>query len=134
MSGAVHVALDRDPPLYRAGDAVRASIRVEPAGTLEPRAAFWQLVWFTEGAGDEDVGVVRLGPLALPPLLDMPTAVRIEARLPDGPWSYAGRLVKIRWAVQVKVELGRKRLLTANAPLVLLPPGDAREREAPPTR
>jgi hypothetical protein len=71
-----------------------------PAATAELR-----LFWYTQGKGDQDVGVVTVVPFASPGLQDRRT---FRVRLPEGPYSFSGKLVSLAWALELVVEPGSR--------------------------
>jgi hypothetical protein len=71
-----------------------------PAQTIELR-----LFWYTQGKGDQDVGVIFAVPFANPGLQGS-RAFRIS--LPDGPFSFSGKLVSLAWALELVVEPGSR--------------------------
>jgi len=100
----------------------RADRRYDPLDTLEVhyqvdgledeavRAVERTVLWYTEGKGEEDLGVHFFERIAdrqrLPP--EAPTE-RFTARLPPSPLSYEGVIVKIRWCVRVRFFFGGGR-------------------------
>jgi hypothetical protein len=80
------------------------------------------VAWMTEGAGSEDTAVhhfeQREGDPAGPPL-DSATPVRFSIPLPDGPHSYEGFLIKIRWLVRVRMVDEDGHAWTGEAPFRL---------------
>ncbi|HEV2856406.1 MAG TPA: hypothetical protein VHC97_26690 [Thermoanaerobaculia bacterium] len=71
-----------------------------PAETAELR-----LFWYTQGKGDQDVGVVSAFPFPDPALQDR-RAFRV--RLPEGPYSFSGKLISLAWALELVVEPGSR--------------------------
>jgi hypothetical protein len=69
-----------------------------PAETLELR-----LFWYTEGKGDQDVGVVSTVPFANPSLQDRRP---FRVTLPEGPISFSGKLISLSWALELVAEPG----------------------------
>lgn len=68
-----------------------------------PESVTLYLFWHTTGKGDRDVGV------ADQVVYDNPAAVDAQIfslRAPDGPYSYAGRLISITWSLELVVEPG----------------------------
>jgi hypothetical protein len=72
------------------------------------------VVWYTEGKGEEDFGVVffdRLLAGSSDAMSDEPTASAavdwpsgsFSIRLPSSPLSYEGLIVKIRWCIRVRL-------------------------------
>jgi hypothetical protein len=64
-----------------------------------------RLFWYTEGKGDQDVGVVSVIPFANPGLQDQ-RAFRVT--LPDGPFSFSGKLISLAWALELVIEPGSR--------------------------
>jgi hypothetical protein len=92
----------------------------QPAVTAELR-----LFWYTQGKGDQDVGVVSTVPFANPGLQDR-RAFRVS--LPDGPFSFSGKLISLVWALELVIEPGSRASRTeiTVSPTrmeILLPPG-----------
>jgi hypothetical protein len=90
-------------------------------GTLQwmddvaPDAVELRLLWYTEGRGDQDVGVSRTL------RIETHSAVGsspFELEAPSGPYSCSGRLISIRWALEAVTEPSRH---TTRVELVLAP-------------
>lgn len=69
-----------------------------PARSVELR-----LFWYTEGKGDQDVGVVATVPFPEPALEDRRG---FQISLPAGPYSFSGKLISLLWALEVVAEPG----------------------------
>jgi len=69
-----------------------------PAQSVELR-----LFWYTQGKGDQDVGVVDTVAFSEPALLDR-RSFRIS--LPAGPFSFSGKLISLIWALELVAEPG----------------------------
>jgi hypothetical protein len=114
----IEIELEGAPRAYRPGELLRGQfLVVAPAWT----AAEVSVLWYTEGKGDEDMGVhffERLdrdgedveGADEPQPLL---------AILPASPLSYHGAIVSIRWCVRVRAFLERDREVVGELPFVL---------------
>jgi hypothetical protein len=80
---------------FRPGDTVEGTVRwqlPEPPEGVELR-----LFWSTEGKGDLDQEVIETIPFDNPGALDR----RIfRVRLPKGPYSFSGKLITLRWALE----------------------------------
>jgi len=72
----------------------------QPAETVELR-----LFWYTEGKGDQDVGVASAVPFANPALQDRRT---FRVTLPEGPVSFSGKLISLAWALELVAEPGSR--------------------------
>ncbi|HTG36146.1 MAG TPA: hypothetical protein VLB76_24750 [Thermoanaerobaculia bacterium] len=93
-----------------------------PATSVELR-----LLWYTEGKGDQDIGVVETVPFADP---EMEEIRPFHVCLPKGPFSFSGRLISLAWALEAVAEPGGRaeRLALTVSPTrreILLPSGVA---------
>ena len=75
-----------------------------------PKKASLQLIWFTEGKGDEDVGLAE--EVKFEHLYDSDEHP-FEFQLPAGPYSFSGRLISLTWALELQVdkEIIRKEIV-----------------------
>lgn len=92
------------------------SIDIQTVSAIEA-----SVVWFTEGKGNEDLGVhffQRLTGEAITSR-DWQKPNQLQTLLPDAPLSYEGRLIKIRWCVRVRVYLQDGTELVAQHPFYL---------------
>lgn len=84
--------------------ALRVRYEVEGLSDDQPRAVEHSVLWYTEGKGEEDMGVhffERLTERAsLPPEAAAGTFTTL---LPPSPLSYEGVIVKIRWCARVRL-------------------------------
>lgn len=71
-----------------------------PAVTAELR-----LFWYTQGKGDQDVGVVSTVSFGNPELQDRRP---FRVTLPDGPFSFSGKLISLAWALELVMEPGSR--------------------------
>lgn len=132
MNNPVVVELDREDAAYRPGDTLAATYHcaAEQMGNVD--AVEVSVLWYTEGKGDEDLGVhhfERVGGTEDEPL-DASRPRRLSVRLPNSPLSYDGILIKIHWCVRVRVFLPGSKEWLGEAPFRL---GDvARAQEAAP--
>jgi len=93
-----------------------------PARSVELR-----LLWYTEGKGDQDVGIVETVPFANPGVDEIRP---FRVRLPQGPFSFSGKLISLSWALEAVAEPGARaeRLALTVSPTrreILLPSGGA---------
>lgn len=111
---------------FRPGDVVEGTVRwqLEP-GPAEIEA---RLFWYTLGKGDQDIGIVETIPYGNP----VPTDRRqFRFRLPEGPYSFSGKLISLAWAVEVVAHPGD---VAGRAEITVSPTGDEiRLALAPPT-
>lgn len=100
---SVIIQLDRERRVYRPGETLAGSYRlVDSERAL--RSIELSILWFTEGKGDEDLGVHFFDQLTssedFP--IDPRETRRFSTRLPQSPLSYEGIILKIRWCVRVR--------------------------------
>jgi len=95
-------ALDR---VYEPLEPVRIRYTVElPGGGLRVRAIERSLLWYTEGKGEEDIGVHFFERISdRKGMVDAAAEGSFESLLPRSPLSYEGLIVKIRWCARVRL-------------------------------
>ncbi len=101
---------------FAPGERVRG--HVEWHEDAPPEAIEVRLLWHTEGRGDKDVGVARTQRIEAP---SASGSSRFDLECPQGPHSFSGRLISLRWAVEATA-IPQKT--TARAELVLAPEGE----------
>lgn len=82
-----------------------------------PERAELRLFWHTQGKGDTDVGIVETRTWPAP---GVSAAESFRFDVPEGPYSYAGSLISIAWALELVVD-GEKQV--ARIDLVVSPNG-----------
>ncbi len=70
-----------------------------------PESVELRLFWYTEGKGDQDVGIVEAIPFADPAREDRRS---FQLRLPEGPFSFSGKLISLTWAIEVVAQPGER--------------------------
>jgi hypothetical protein len=75
----------------------------ETPSSLEVR-----LCWHTQGKGTEDIEIVDTRPIAA---LSAAGENRVTFDLPDGPYSFSGKLISLLWSVEFVAEPGDKSAL-----------------------
>jgi hypothetical protein len=81
-----------------------------------PARVALHLLWYTEGKGTQEITVVATRELGTLPQ----GSADFDLELPHGPWSCAGKLVSLLWALELVVEPGE---LVERLPIVLAPAG-----------
>jgi len=106
---------------YMPGDELKFSFQMLAidSGTLS--AVETSVVWFTEGKGNEDLGVHFFQRLSGEAITDRDWSQpqSISTILPDSPLSYEGRLLKIRWCIRVRAYLTDGTDLVSQEPFYL---------------
>ena len=118
------IALDGGRTAYEPGEAVAGTASWEAAEA--PAVVELRLFWFTKGKGVQDLSVVDKvrfdAPLSRE---DRP----FKLALPEGPYSFTGRLVSLVWALELVAlpgdEAARTEIVIApGAQAVILPTED----------
>ena len=102
-SPRIVVQFSRVDRRYGPLDAVEVRYEADGLGEEPPRAVEHSVLWFTEGKGEEDMGVHFFERVVdrgrLPPVAP---SGQFSCRLPRSPLSYEGVIVKIRWCIRVR--------------------------------
>ena len=110
----ISVTFNRENIQYGGGDELRAHYIVEGIESQSISAVERSVVWYTEGKGEEDLGVVFFERIQLERRKDSTQTSSaslstdhltgaLATDLPQSPLSYEGIIVKIRWCVRVRV-------------------------------
>ncbi len=108
-------------PGYMPGDELKCNIQLQSIDPSSLTAVETSVAWYTEGKGNEDLGVhffQRLSGDALQER-DWSQPQLIQSILPESPLSYEGRLLKIRWCIRVRIYLVDGTDLVAQEPFYL---------------
>lgn len=102
-------------------DSFKPGERVEGQASWElpeaPRSLEVRLFWSTSGRGDQDQEVVAVEEVPAPAASGW---VRFSFQLPAGPYSFAGQLVSLGWAVEL---VAAREEMAASAPILVGPEG-----------
>jgi hypothetical protein len=60
-----------------------------------------RLLWYTEGRGTEDIGIVETMDF---PAAQLTNRYSFEFSLPIGPYSFSGHLISLVWALELQVD------------------------------
>jgi hypothetical protein len=103
---APRISMQFDHPLrqYPAATDLVVLYEVDGVAPGSVRAVERSVLWYTEGKGEEDLGVHHFERLddAARVAEALPTGT-ITVRLPVSPLSYEGVVVKIRWCVRIRL-------------------------------
>ena len=106
---------------FSAGDELVAEYQFDALDADEIQSAEASVLWYTEGKGEEDLGVhffERRVP-ADADQGDLRLLRRFATRLPSSPLSYSGAIFSVRWCVRVRLFLRKGRELVQEVPFVL---------------
>ena len=110
----ISVTFNHENIQYSGGDQLQAHYIVEGVEPQGISAVERSVVWYTEGKGEEDLGVIFFERIQLERRKDgtQTSSVSLSTDhltgalatdLPQSPLSYEGIIVKIRWCVRVRV-------------------------------
>ncbi len=110
----ISVTFNHENNQYGGGDQLRAHYIVEGIESQSISAVERSVVWYTEGKGEEDLGVIFFERIQLDKRKDgaqmPPTSLSTDhltgalaTDLPLSPLSYEGIIVKIRWCVRIRI-------------------------------
>ncbi|MDP7020519.1 MAG: hypothetical protein QGG36_32265 [Pirellulaceae bacterium] len=109
MLPLVSIRLETDSPelLFQPNDSLRCAYQIDAVEADQIQAVEASVLWYTEGKGDEDLGVHYFERRTPTDTIDgdLRQLRQIETRLPPSPLSYAGVIVKIRWCVRIRLFL-----------------------------
>jgi hypothetical protein len=100
----IDVQFDRPNRRYEPGDRLAVRYRVEGREGDLTDAIEHSVLWYTEGKGEEDLGVHFFQRVA-DRALRGPRGLSgdFATTLPKSPLSYEGLIVKVRWCIRVRV-------------------------------
>ncbi|HEY2828089.1 MAG TPA: hypothetical protein VGJ04_10855 [Pirellulales bacterium] len=123
----ISIQIDRGQQVFGSGEVLAGAFQIDAVDHADVRVVETSVLWFTEGTGDEDMGVHYFERLSVDdvPELNLQERRRFQTVLPNSPLSYEGVSVKICWCVRVRVFLRQGRDFVAerafqlgNIPLV----------------
>jgi hypothetical protein len=100
---------------FRPGEEISGTV----SWSLEeaPQRLEVRLFWHTEGKGDADVEIACMETFPDP---GREGSRSYRMRIPDAPWSFSGKLISLKWAVEAVAEPAG---VAGHAPFVLSPTG-----------
>lgn len=123
----ISIQIDRGQQVFEPGDVLSGGFQVDAVEPAEVRVVEISVLWFTEGTGDEDMGVHYFERLTAEdvPELNLQERRQFQTVLPNSPLSYEGISVKVCWCVRVRIFLKQGRDFVAergfqlgNVPLI----------------
>jgi hypothetical protein len=117
----ISIKIDHRATPYAAGETLHGEYQIDAVETDELRAVELSALWYTEGKGEEDLGIHHFerhtgDGEGQPSLTEL---AKFAFALPNSPLSYEGVLVKLRWCVRLRVFLKSGRSYSAELPFRL---------------
>jgi len=120
----LRIELENGRTWIRPGGEVSGRVRWSGGGS--PGQIEVRLLWYTDGRGTRDVGVVERQVFETP----VPAGeLSFRLPVPGGPYSFQGRLVTLRWVVEAQDASGDS---VAQEPIVVSPTPVPVDLGAPP--
>ena len=95
------IDLEQCKTAYRPGEVIAGTARWQSDEPLKHLAL--RLLWYTQGKGDEDAGLVEEQENEQPDLSDSRV---FHFTLPNGPYSFSGTLISLTWAIELIAQPG----------------------------
>lgn len=110
--------------VFHPGDLLQCEYQIDAIAPSDIQAVEASVMWYTEGKGDEDMGVHHFERHTPADAVDgdLRHMHLLETELPNSPLSYHGVIVKIHWCVRIRLFWGRGKETTSDRPFQLLPP------------
>jgi hypothetical protein len=111
------------------GDQLHCDYQIDAVGENEVQALEASVLWYTEGKGDEDMGVHYFERhVAIDKTKEDLRELRsFKVPLPNSPLSYHGEMIEIRWCVRVRAFLKRGQSATLDHAFWLGAPANSDE-------
>ncbi|MDG2384054.1 MAG: hypothetical protein P8N76_20445 [Pirellulaceae bacterium] len=111
MEPLISIQIQDDRPFLNPGDTIACDYQIDAVEASDIQAVEASVLWYTEGKGDEDMGVhyfERRVPTETEE--DLRKWRRFQTILPNSPLSFDGELIQIRWCVRVRafLKLGKQ--------------------------
>ena len=100
------ISTELDNLAYTPGENIRGTVAWQCASRAA--AVALRLFYHTSGRGTQDVCVVDERAFEAPSETDEQP---YEFTLPDGPWSFSGKLVSLIWSLELEIDLGADQLV-----------------------
>jgi hypothetical protein len=99
----IDAQFDRLDRIYAPGAPLTARYWIAGIGQEQVRSIERSVDWYTEGKGEEDLGVHFFERIPPPSPTDAVVEGTVTTTLPASPLSYEGVIVKVRWCLRVRV-------------------------------
>ena len=121
MEPLLSLCIDGTKRQFSAGDELVCEYQVDAVDPNEIQAVEASVLWYSEGKGEEDLGV-HFFERRLPTDAedgDLRPMRRFRTRLPNSPLSYSGAILSIHWCVRLRLFLRRGKEFVLEQPFVL---------------
>jgi hypothetical protein len=101
----IDITLRQDKTNFAPHEAVEGTLRWRLGGQAERIDV--SLLWYTFGTGTQDVGVVETLTIQAPHSVG---SEDFAFALPEGPYSFSGKLISVAWAVEATSSPGHETI------------------------
>ena len=119
----IEFLVELEEGVARPGQRIRGGFRLKHEEPLPVKRVETSLLWYTAGKGNQDEEIIWHQTTAENDVLDAQRAIPFEAELPERPWSYAGKLIKINWVIRARIFPENGEEIAADYRFQLLPEG-----------
>ena len=107
MEPLISIQLFDHLPAYKPGDVLKCDYQIDAVEEGEVQAVEASVLWYTEGKGDEDMGIHFFERRLVTESEggDLRPLKSFSIPLPNTPLSYSGEILKIQWCVRVRAFL-----------------------------
>jgi hypothetical protein len=109
MDPLIAVRIHSPNCLFHPGETLDCEFQIDAVSPGDTQVVEVSVNWFTEGKGEEDIGVHYFERYTPSDAVDgdLRQLHRFQTKLPNSPLTYNGAIVKIRWRVRVRLYWGR---------------------------
>jgi hypothetical protein len=97
--GRIQIETEGGANAFLPGETIAGTVSWQLEPPLE--SVELRLVWYTEGKGDQDLEIVETAAFPTPGIVDRRS---FTLHLPDGPYSFSGKLISVLWTLEVVVQ------------------------------
>jgi hypothetical protein len=118
----VSIQIDNRQAPHAPGATLSGEYQIDAVDAAELRAVELSVLWYSEGKGDEDLGIhyfLRRTDEDSDDDMPLTELRKFSLALPASPLSYEGVLIKLRWCVRVRVFLKSGKNYFAELPFRL---------------
>ena len=120
MIPLISIRLDQPLRSYQPGEEIQCQYQVDRVELDQLQAVEASLLWYTEGKGEEDLGVHYFERnIPTPDDPDIRPLRQFQVTLPGSPLSYEGIIIKIQWCARVRVFLQDGNIYTHDQAFLL---------------
>ena len=121
MEPLLSLQIAQSKRIYQPGDELECESQIDAVEAKEIQAIETSVLWYTEGKGDEDLGVHYFDRRVPSDSEDgdLRPMHRFTTILPNSPLSYSGEIVKLRWCARVRLFLKKGKELYFEQPFTL---------------